>query len=215
VPVKIGRRHFLECLNMKKIFLISIWLFFCVGVFGVLVSASNARKLADNSSKEQSQVANVQAMEEVEEKIGEPRKISIPSLNISSDVLAMGAGDDGLMIVPEEEGITSWWKFGAKPGEMGSAVIAGHNTLERNRDGVFLNLEKIETGEEIITTDEFGNELKFRVTDKKVFAVEEFPTKEVHEANDAKRLNLITCAGEYLASLGGYTHRMVVYTLKS
>jgi sortase A len=141
-----------------------------------------------------------------------PRNIKINKINLNAPILSVGAADDGTQMVPDDNATTSWWKYGAKPGEKGSAVIAGHYKVEDGTPGVFFRLNEVVVGDVLSVFDEMGIEQKFEVVDRKVFSVAEFPTGEIYENADTRRVNLVTCTGEYLKEKNDYSHRLVLYT---
>jgi LPXTG-site transpeptidase (sortase) family protein len=119
------------------------------------------------------------------------------------------------MNVPvSDNGTVSWWKYGAKPGEKGSAVLAGHYKVESGAPGVFYKLNNVEVGDVVLLNDENGSKVKFQVIDKKIFKLEDFPTREIYTNKDGESLNMVTCTGDYISSTGTYSHRLVVYARK-
>lgn len=143
-----------------------------------------------------------------------PSRLIIDSIDMNVPVVSVGADKDGTQSVPADNGTVSWWKYGAKPGENGSAVLAGHYKVESGAPGVFYNLNNIKVGDVVLLNDENGSELKFQVVDKKIFKLEEFPTMEIYTNKDKQSLNMVTCIGDYVSDIGTYTHRLVVYTRK-
>lgn len=143
-----------------------------------------------------------------------PVNLKISSINLNVPVLSVGADVDGTQLVPDDNGTVSWWKYGAKPGEVGSAVLAGHYKIDDGSPGVFYRLNEVKIGEMVSVTDEHGVEQQFRVVDRKIFPVPEFPTIDIYENSDSESLNLVTCTGEYISETNNYTHRLVIYTEK-
>ncbi|NCO10884.1 class F sortase [Candidatus Saccharibacteria bacterium] len=143
---------------------------------------------------------------------GVPR-LDIPAIRVSSAVELVGVESNGDMAVPNNYERVGLYERGPSPGSTGNAVIAGHvNGSTLNDDGVFAKLNDL--------TD--GDTLKYYAKDKdypfifQVFRIEEyklddFPIKEVFGSSVGKNLNLVTCSGEWDASLNTYSHRLVVY----
>lgn len=141
-----------------------------------------------------------------------PQRLTIPSINLDATIISAGENKRREMEVPPDNKTIGWWNKGIIPGQIGSAVLAGHFKVEDGSPGVFYNLRNIKVGDEIIIADE--TELKrFVVLDMKMYSVEEFPLEYVFSYNDGKRrLNIMTCAGKYLPKRDDYSHRIVVYT---
>lgn len=55
-----------------------------------------------------------------------PLRLSLPRLRIDADVEQVGLAPDGAMDVPERFDTVGWYRLGARPGELGNAVLAGH-----------------------------------------------------------------------------------------
>src|SRR5690606_13342461 len=109
-----------------------------------------------------------------------PSTLNIPTINLQVPILSVGAAADGTQAVPADNSTVSWWKYGAKPGERGSAVLAGHFKIEDGSPGVFYNLNRVKVGENIEITDDQGNIQQFRVVDRKIYSVEDFPTQQIY-----------------------------------
>ncbi|ASK61277.1 sortase [Virgibacillus phasianinus] len=140
-----------------------------------------------------------------------PDKISIESIGAEASVEKVGLQDNGKMGVPEDYNNAGWYQSGAKPGEQGSAVIAGHvNTPEG--EGIFWDLHKLEAGDEVKVTGKSGETRIFEVVDKKAFDLGEAPVEQIFGYTPRKMLNLITCTGEYNYDIGTHNQRLVVYT---
>jgi sortase (surface protein transpeptidase) len=79
---------------------------------------------------------------------GLPKQLLIPKIKVDANVAYMGLTKTGDMDVPPDLVNVGWYKYGTKPGDVGSAVIAGH--LEGTKDlGVFIGLDKLSQGDEV------------------------------------------------------------------
>lgn len=99
-----------------------------------------------------------------------------------------------------------WYQGGPKPGQHGSAVLDAHVFA------AFGELDELEVGEHVYVATETGSKLKFEVIETTVYKLSDLSPKQLFQKNDARRLNLITCAGKPTADGSTYTHRLVVYT---
>jgi len=143
----------------------------------------------------------------------EPVSFSIPKLGIEGvEIESVGLDKQNRMDIPKGEDNVAWYNLGAKPGENGNAVIAGHFDKKTGAPAVFYNIGKLVPGDELITTDRSGKESKFIVTQVVTYPLETFPLEEVFGLSNKQRLNLITCEGTYNKSSKLYSHRLVVYS---
>jgi sortase A len=140
-----------------------------------------------------------------------PRQIAIPKIKVNAPVLAMGITLDGKMAVPDDYRNVGWYKFGTRPGEVGSAVIGAHVDNGAAISGVFKKLKYLKIGDEITITNSDGEILKYKVNTTKVFNYKTLDTTEVFLKNDNERLNLITCHGTWLPQENTYNKRLVVF----
>jgi sortase (surface protein transpeptidase) len=137
---------------MKKL-LLNLFLLF-VTLVGFAVGGlylSNLHTLG-KAQESPSQTQLVQAQPEV----AEPIRLVIPSLGLDIVIEQVGMDDTGKMGVPVEVGNAGWWKYGAKPGEKGSAVLAGHVDTPDGQFGIFYELEKLLPGDQILVYDAEG-----------------------------------------------------------
>lgn len=144
-----------------------------------------------------------------------PETITIDAIGVDSAVESVGLLENGEMAVPEDFRKTGWFDLGTKPGDRGSAVIAGH-VDDKTGPGVFFDLKQLQKGDEIEVTGEDGQKLVFEVVDKQRFPKDDAPIDDIFGYTSRRMLNLITCIGEFDHSVGGRLERLVVYTeLKS
>jgi len=142
----------------------------------------------------------------------EPRHFVIPSLGIQAEVEMVDLDEKGNMDVPQSDWNVGWYEHGVKPGEQGSAVIAGHLDSPTG-PAIFYTLPRIEIGEEIVVTDSKGKEWEFVVERVETYRDDSFPIDEVFTKSDTKRLNLITCVGTFDRTVKNYSHRLVVFAV--
>jgi LPXTG-site transpeptidase (sortase) family protein len=144
-----------------------------------------------------------------------PAEVAVPSVGITSSLMELGLNTDGTVEVPPaEEGMTAgWYTGGAVPGEIGAAVIIGHNDT-RFGEAVFHDLKKIKEGADITVTDKTGKALHFTVTATKSVAKNAFPTEKVYGPTQERALRLITCDGDFDAQ-GHPVDNLIVYATAS
>lgn len=139
-------------------------------------------------------------------------KISIPKINVNANIQSVGLDKNGNMGVPSNFKDVAWYKHGPQPGEVGSAVIAGHVDNALGLPGVFNDLHKLAEGDLIHVKDSDGKLLMFRVIKKEIYEPEHTQNAEIFSMNDTARLNLITCDGVWIQSKKSYSERLVVFT---
>ncbi|MFA6474738.1 MAG: class F sortase [Patescibacteria group bacterium] len=146
--------------------------------------------------------------------IGLPQRLKIPSIAVDAAVEAVGLTDDGSMAVPQDPLNGGWYELGPRPGETGSAVIAGHVDWYNGATGVFEDLNKLKTGDKITLEDSTGQLVSFIVRDSRTYDAEADAT-DVFTSNDNKaHLNLITCSGTWDKNAKQYATRLVVFADK-
>ncbi len=134
-----------------------------------------------------------------------PTRVEIPSVGIDSPIAGMGVNKKGEMDVPDGTSNTvGWYKYGTIPGEIGSAVLDAHVYA------AFSKLKKVTVGSDIYVTSGTKT-LHFIVTEIETYALKNVSPELLFNRRDSRRLNLITCAGTYIPSLGTYNKRLVVY----
>lgn len=147
-----------------------------------------------------------------ETSFGLPVTLIIPSINVNSKIQYLGITSKGEMEVPNNINDVGWFKLGSRPGEKGSAVIAGHFNGENNQEGVFANLDKLMVGDKLSVVDDKGIITSFTVREIRTYS----PgfAEEVFSLNDAPHLNLITCDGLWNEIKKSYDKRLVVFSDK-
>ncbi len=139
----------------------------------------------------------------------EPNHIDIPSLGISSGMEHLGLTADNAIATPKSLWSTAWFNQSSKPGDPGPALIVGH--YSRYGKAIFANLHKLQNGQQILITDEGGQQFIFQVTAVKSVSTAQFPMNEVLGNTDSRsRLEIITCGGAYIKQTKDFTERTVI-----
>ena len=143
---------------------------------------------------------------------GLPKTLNIKSLNLTVIIESVGKDEEGLMDIPKDYNNTAWYELGPRPGESGNSVIAGHVDTPTGKPSVFYSINTLKSGDEITVEDDQGKTQKFKVTHIKTFKADNFPVREVFGEYDGKRLNLITCGGQWDKEAKDYSDRIVVFS---
>ena len=115
------------------------------------------------------------------------------------------------MDVPKDRGNVAWFELGQRPGENGSAVIAGHYGWKNGKASAFDNLYKLRKGDTLYIEDDKGVITSFVVRESRRYDPEA-DASEVFGSNDGRaRLNLVTCEGAWDKVSRTYSKRLVVF----
>ncbi|MDO8524443.1 MAG: class F sortase [bacterium] len=146
--------------------------------------------------------------------IGEPTRLKIPKINVDAFIEYVGVTSAGAMDISENQDSVAWFKLGPRPGEKGSAVIAGHYGIKNKKGSVFDGLYKLRKGDKIYIKDDKGATISFVVRKSQRYDPNA-DASDVFISNDGKaHLNLITCEGVWNALFKTYSKRLVVFTDK-
>jgi LPXTG-site transpeptidase (sortase) family protein len=135
-----------------------------------------------------------------------PARLVIPAIGLNNPIVKVGTNSRGEMDVPS--GTTNqvgWYARGTSPGEVGSAVIGAHVYA------AFGKLNRLKAGNTIEVVAANGIKQTFVVEEVKTYKLGDMSAYHLFNRSDARRLNLITCAGSPTADGSTYTHRLVVY----
>jgi LPXTG-site transpeptidase (sortase) family protein len=114
------------------------------------------------------------------------------------------------MDVPDNLWTSAWLATGGRPGNAGTAVIAGHRGI--GAPGVFSGLKNVRPGARIYISDRAGGELVYEVTSVESLDLSPASQLKVFGPNAESRLVLVTCSGTYSSSTRTYDHRLVVFS---
>ncbi|MCX6523689.1 MAG: class F sortase [Actinobacteria bacterium] len=176
-----------------------------------VISASTSRALAaaQDAGGSAADLSALPAAPAPVAEVGVPIRIAIPELGVDSEVVPVGLEDDGSMGLPgaSEAG---WYQYGQRPGQpQGSAVIAAHVDYNK-KPGVFIKLNSLPIGAEVLVTDDAGAVHRFIVTER--FQVEkgELPAAELFRTTGDPVLTLVTCGGSFSKSRRSYADNIVI-----
>ena len=150
-----------------------------------------------------------------------PIWLTAPKANINGPIIPVGMNAQGAMAAPEGENTdpvwfqTFWWQYGAMPGQIGNAVIAGHLDRKDGSPAIFWGLRQLAVGDAVMVQTALGNTLHFVVTAVQTFAnttggVDDPTLQRIFGPAKTANLNLITCAGDWTGK--EYTKKLVVFT---
>ena len=136
-----------------------------------------------------------------------PGRIRIPAADVDAGIEPVQALRDGLEVPPP--GWAGWYSGGARPGEPGRAVVAGHFDTAEGA-GVFERVPSLDRGARIDVTDNRGAVHSYRVVGVTRVRKRRFPTEAVYGYSRHPVLVLVTCGGPFQKGRG-YRDNVLVY----
>jgi len=134
----------------------------------------------------------------------------IPKIGLDAAIKDEGMTPEGAMAIPGNNLEAGWFDLGTRPGEIGSAVIGGHNRWN-NEAGVFGRLNELQKGDVLTVVDTKGLSISFTVSGTRLYD----PTdngKTIFDSPAGSHLNLITCSGVWDVKTKSYSKRLVIFT---
>ncbi len=144
--------------------------------------------------------------------MGRPIRLKIPSINVDAHVEQVGLTSDGLMDVPKGRDNVAWFNLGSRPGENGSAAIAGHYGWKGGKPLVFNDLHTLRMGDKLYVEDEKGKTTSFVVRRSQRYDPKADASAVFGSSDNRAHLNLITCEGVLDKVTQTYSQRLVVFT---
>jgi LPXTG-site transpeptidase (sortase) family protein len=141
-----------------------------------------------------------------------PVRIRIPAIGVDSRLEKLGVTRRGRLLPPVNPQRAGWFPGSAVPGELGSAVIAGHRDSLVG-PAVFWRLTDLRTGDKVTVTRADGVDVRFDVVQIRRVSRANFPTEQVYGATPDRVLRLITCGGLYDHVHGRYLDNVLVVAL--
>ncbi len=140
--------------------------------------------------------------------------LKIPIIKVDASLESVGLTREGAVDVPKGPSDAAWFKYGPRPGEIGSSVIVGHSGWKNGIAAVFDSLHQLKKGDTIYIKDEKGTIVTFVVREIRTYGQNE-DVSNVFISNDGKaHLNLITCTGVWDDVLKGRLNRLIVFADK-
>src|SRR6266567_1263535 len=141
-------------------------------------------------------------------------RLLIPAIGVNASIESVGVRPDGTMETPAQRpwSDVGWYNSGPRPGERGSAVIAGHLDRPGGNPAVFWRLRDLRVGDSVLVVDASGKTLRFLVTAIMFYPPQVAPMQDIFGNNAGSFLNLTTCAGDWIPTQHQTAMRLVVYT---
>ena len=176
-----------------------------------LISLNAYEKLTQTKSVKPATITKVTKSEL---SAGLPMQLRIPIINVDTNIYYVGLKSDGTMDIGPDPDSVAWYEPGSRPGESGSAVIAGHYGWIGEKGAVFNNIHTLVKGDEILVIDNKNITTTFVVRESREYDPDA-DAENVFKSTDGKsHLNLITCEGVLLESQKTYSSRLVIFADK-
>ena len=180
-------------------------------VFILLYSTAPAQTPISEVAAAVTQPTPVQAAAPLPE-LKPPVRLAINTVNIDAPVKPTGLTADGDMAVEDSITDVAWYSLGFKPGQIGSAVIAGHYGWKAGQPSVFNPLQDLKPGDILTSYDSDGKAISFSVTATRIYRPDADAAEVFSSTDGIAHLNLITCEGTWDAATKSYTDRLVVFS---
>jgi LPXTG-site transpeptidase (sortase) family protein len=141
-----------------------------------------------------------------------PTSISIGSIDVAAaPVVGVGVGANGDMEIPGANRV-GWYRFNARPGAQGSAVLAAHISFD-GTPGVFRHLDAVAVGDTVMVGFDDGSEAAFEIVETVQYEKAALPLDRIFAKDGDPVLTLITCGGDFNRSLRSYEDNVVTYAV--
>ncbi|MBT3162346.1 class F sortase [Streptomyces sp. Vc74B-19] len=141
-----------------------------------------------------------------------PTRLQIPSIGVDAPFTALAINSKGQLEAPpaQNTNLVGWYAKGVSPGELGTAIVAGHVDTATSA-AVFARLGELEKGDRFRVQRADGTTATFVVDETESFAKDDFPDERVYADTPDAQVRLITCAGDYDRTAKDYTENLVVF----
>ncbi|MEY2242611.1 class F sortase [Streptomyces sp. SAS_267] len=142
----------------------------------------------------------------------EPTRLHIPKISVDAPFTDLSIDATGKLEAPpaNDTNMVGWFAKGVSPGEVGTAIIAGHVDTKTSA-AVFAGLGDLKKGDKFSVERSDGRTASFVVDSAETFAKDAFPDDRVYADTPDAEVRLITCAGTYDHAVKDYTDNLVVF----
>ncbi len=144
-----------------------------------------------------------------------PRYLIIPTLSVQARVKQVGVDTKGQLQAPYNIYDSGWYKYSAKPGDAGGAMLIDGHVSGPTRKGVFYGLKKLASGDIIKIQRGDDHEFTFRVVTSKTYDADKVDMTAALISADPEKLglNLITCSGKVDPKTDEFNQRTIVFAV--
>lgn len=139
-----------------------------------------------------------------------PILVEIPSLDVAAEIVQSGIhAESRQMEIPPQPDQVGWYRFGPRPGESGSAVLAGHVDMAGFGPGAFFDLDRLLPGDEVLVHMSDGTVRRFETVDIARVPKDRLDLESIFDNTGTARLTLITCGGAFNETIRSYDDNVV------
>lgn len=178
-----------------------------VPAVAVTVDESNSELQTTNSEPVTASQSEVRSSTSIT--IAPHARLLIPRIHVDAVIENMGLTPGGAMAVPDSAVTVGWFGLGTRPGDVGSAVIGGHNVWDGTA-GAFARLEELTVGDVLTVVDADGIAMTFIVRTTQTVNADADAT-EIFTSQSGAHLNVITCSGTWNPVTQSLAQRFVVF----
>ena len=145
-----------------------------------------------------------------------PRTISIPSLNVNARILSLGVNESNALEAPANIYDTGWYVASAKQSDLRGAMLVDGHVSGPTKRGVFYDIKKLHSGDEIVIERGDGFKTTFVVSKVVTTKANEVDMAALLRSADENKLglNLITCGGTFNSKTNSFESRVQVFAVK-
>jgi sortase (surface protein transpeptidase) len=142
-----------------------------------------------------------------------PTRVRIPAIRVDAPLTGLSLESNHHLAAPpeRERNLAGWYVNGAKPGALGTALIAGHVDNWQG-PAVFYNLGALHRGDEVDVDRADGSTAVFSIDAVEAYAANAFPDQKVYGWAQRAELRIITCGAGYDKRRQEYMGNVVVYS---
>lgn len=140
-----------------------------------------------------------------------PVGLSIPAMDLTAPVRAIGVEPDGQLEIPDETEV-GWYRLGSSPGRPGATVLAAHVSWN-DTTGPFFRLDELEPGALVDVVLADGTTRTYQVVERAQYPKLGLPAERIWTREGDETIVLITCGGDFNRSIRRYTDNIVVYAV--
>jgi len=141
-----------------------------------------------------------------------PTRVRIPAIKVNAPLMPLALDSTGRLAAPPEQNrnLAGWYGDGASPGEVGTAVIAGH-VDNKQGPAVFYALGALKKGAEVDVDRSDGVTAVFTIDAVEAYDARAFPNDKVYGDAARAELRVITCGAGFDKKHSDYRGNVVVF----
>jgi LPXTG-site transpeptidase (sortase) family protein len=144
-----------------------------------------------------------------------PKYIKISKIGVNARVLRMSVNSKNQLMAPGNIYDAGWYENSAKPGDAGGAMLIDGHVHGPTKPGVFMNLKKLQAGDEITIVRGDDHTFKYKIVNSIAYDANNVDMNRLLVSADTSKpgLNLITCTGSIEKGTTEYTQRLAVFAV--